>query len=762
MALSNDDIDAIVRTVIGEAGGEPILGKQAVAAVILNRAKQAGQGISDVINAPGQFEAWDNPQSRQKLTAVEPSSPQYKAVLAAITPVLNGQSDPTNGADHFFAPKTQAALGRNAPAWSQGQNGVDIGNQRFYKLGYQAPVSDSSSTDQNDAFSSAFGGAKQNAPAPENDAFSVAFGAAKATSPASSNAPEENLGQKIAAEATAARAALGAGFVQGARDVASSLDPVAQWLQHHVPLPQSVQTLGGLLPTADQAAANNLVARNQFNAQMGDNPNATAGRIAGNIAASLPAFGAAGRVAGAGADALGNAIPAAAPAIDALTGAAQPANKLLRYGAGAVRGAAQGALGAGLTSSESDAPLKSQLLSGAEFGGALGAAAPAIYDAGRGVANVFSDPTINPLRRDLAEKAVNQFGIPLRGSQISERPFAKYLDSVVGKMPMSGMGASNDAQQTAFTRAVAGTMGADADNLTPKVMSDIRTNLGKTYDAVLDRMNVDASPLVKSLGDIEHSAPQYLTDQEAAPIKKQIDNILGMIDENGVIPGKSYKALLAKGSPLDRAASSSNSNIRNVAQDIESSLRGAAMASADPADAAILRQTDLRWKNMRTIQDLAAKAGIEGEISPAALLTAVKKSYKDMAYSGAGDLGDLAKIGQEFLKEPPSSGSGERIALYELLHGLGKTGVAGMVGGAAAMAPLDAGLTLGGTLAAGRGIGSVLTSDWYRNRLLQAAANNQLPALGGSGPNAMRGFLSDFGVPIAAASRNQLLPPPAQ
>lgn len=128
------DLDAIVRTVYGEARNEPPEGQSAVASVILNRSKKAGRSPMDVVFEPNQFEPWNNPQTRQKLEALTPDSPDYQAILRNIAPALQGQ-DITGGADHFYSPTAQAALGRPPPKWDNG-SGRDLGRHRFFSLGY--------------------------------------------------------------------------------------------------------------------------------------------------------------------------------------------------------------------------------------------------------------------------------------------------------------------------------------------------------------------------------------------------------------------------------------------------------------------------------------------------------------------------------------------------------------------------------------------------------------------------------------------------
>jgi len=143
MGRPSRDLDLLARTLIGEAGNQGPQGQQAVAQVILNRAKQSGQPIADVIMAKGQFEPWNNPQKRSQLLQLDPNSPQYQEALTNAQAVLNGSAQlppEIAGADHFYAPKAQAALGRPTPSWDNG-TGIDLGGHRFFNLnGGQSPA----------------------------------------------------------------------------------------------------------------------------------------------------------------------------------------------------------------------------------------------------------------------------------------------------------------------------------------------------------------------------------------------------------------------------------------------------------------------------------------------------------------------------------------------------------------------------------------------------------------------------------------------
>lgn len=136
-----EDFDYAVRTVWGEARGEPTLGQQSVAAVIRNRAKAAGTGFKNVVLAPNQFEPWGS--KRDQLMGLSPQSPEYQRIADTIRPIFDSEADPTKGATHFYSPKVQAALGRKPPSWDNG-TGFEIGTHRFFKLGGPVPAAPNS------------------------------------------------------------------------------------------------------------------------------------------------------------------------------------------------------------------------------------------------------------------------------------------------------------------------------------------------------------------------------------------------------------------------------------------------------------------------------------------------------------------------------------------------------------------------------------------------------------------------------------------
>lgn len=124
---TNDtDLKYMALTVYGEARGEPLEGKIAVANVIKNRSIRRKQSIYDVVLAPYQFSCWlESDPNRQKLDNVLSKWERFvehdeliRECLWVCFGVLNGLvSDNTNGADHYVARWLLAS--NKAPSWTK-------------------------------------------------------------------------------------------------------------------------------------------------------------------------------------------------------------------------------------------------------------------------------------------------------------------------------------------------------------------------------------------------------------------------------------------------------------------------------------------------------------------------------------------------------------------------------------------------------------------------------------------------------------------
>jgi len=129
------DRDLTVRTIYGEASGEGDEGQLAVANVIANRLQSGrwGDTLKDVVLAKGQFEPWMRADARARMQRLRRDDPTYERIGKIVDWALAGEiPDITDGATHFYAPKVQAELGRNAPGWGRSQPLAKIGAHHFF------------------------------------------------------------------------------------------------------------------------------------------------------------------------------------------------------------------------------------------------------------------------------------------------------------------------------------------------------------------------------------------------------------------------------------------------------------------------------------------------------------------------------------------------------------------------------------------------------------------------------------------------------
>jgi hypothetical protein len=140
LVYSEADIDAVVRTMLGEAANQGDDGLAAVANVLVNRYERGNYGGSlyDVAHAPKQFSAWNNKSiGGNNLVNTPADSKAYQKARAIAEQVLNGQRDDiTGGAVNYFAPAGMTGkLGtkKGEPDWAGKMSyTTSIGGHKFY------------------------------------------------------------------------------------------------------------------------------------------------------------------------------------------------------------------------------------------------------------------------------------------------------------------------------------------------------------------------------------------------------------------------------------------------------------------------------------------------------------------------------------------------------------------------------------------------------------------------------------------------------
>ena len=564
------------------------------------------------------------------------------------------------------------------------------------------------------------------------DTFSTLFGqAARGATPADTSAASVPTADAAAAPAPASAqqpmlARVGAGVQQGFMDVvgtaAKAIGNVGQWVDDRVPFMADLDRKTGM---SSPAIVQNVDAqRAGYEGQYGTDNVASMGRLGGNVVATLPVMSGVNALLGAGGAAIAGNTGRAL-----LTGELG-GNAIVRGGSMAIQGAALGAAG--------DAALGHDPTTGAFTGAVMGPAAGALGATVVGVANRLlgrGAPSVSPEIAQLADLAQSKFNIPLRADQLSSSGAVKMAGDAVNRLPLTGGSEFTATQLSAYNRAIANTIGEKADALTPQVMSAAKKRIGQSFDRVEAQITVPGdTTLLNDLGRIESNAQSAMTPEQSNIISKQITDVLdGLTAGNGKLSGEQFRNFVKTGTPLDAVANSSNPDVARFGSQLQNALRNAVDRALPPGSPIQQEYQTARqqWSNLQTVKQLAAKAPT-GTTSPALMMGAALRNDPNMAFTGGGDLGELARIGQQFLKAPANSGTPERSLALSALMGTGQTLGAGLLGyGGNALGGLPlAAASAGGSLMAGNIIASRLRDPDVVNRLIQGGLQPMLPALG--------------------------------
>lgn len=196
------------------------------------------------------------------------------------------------------------------------------------------------------------------------------------------------------------------------------------------------------------------------------------------------------------------------------------------------------------------------------------------------------------------------------------------------------------------------------------VMDRTATRVGQVFDDVANRTNInpqETNAVITKLATIDGSLDlENLTDAQKAMIRRNIDLVQNAAAKgNNTISGADYQGLTRTNTPIDRLASNSDPNVAAIGMQIKSALDDGFQASASPADQAALTQARYQWRLMKTVQPLAERAqgaNIDPGQFAARAVAASRKldgSTGGIAYTGGGNIGELARIGDVISRAAP-------------------------------------------------------------------------------------------------------------
>jgi hypothetical protein len=297
-------------------------------------------------------------------------------------------------------------------------------------------------------------------------------------------------------------------------------------------------------------------------------------------------------------------------------------------------------------------------------------------------------PEIDAETTQLARQA-HAMGFRLQPHEVYGNKYGKFAGEAVGQIPLAG--ADPKHNQNVFNQRLVNLVGGEGDKLTRKTYGAAMDKWGSAIGDVAARTPVPIG--MKEMGDLRgHAAGEIpavasvvnhyadMVEKALGPQRRLLGG--GTTSEARVLPGPMFRKIYTD---LDkRIRGTADADLRGALSRFQEEFLDLREPYMSEADRQLYDTARRHYAIGKTLEPLIAKAPT-GNVPPSALLgvlnaTAAGKSR--VARGAAGELGTLADIGQRFLKEPASSGTGERRFVQGLLGG-----VAGLGGAAAYSAP---------------------------------------------------------------------------
>lgn len=324
--------------------------------------------------------------------------------------------------------------------------------------------------------------------------------------------------------------------------------------------------------------------------------------------------------------------------------------------------------------------------------GALATGEGAANIAGKGAAAVGKAaskalPEVDPETAELA-RAAHSIGIRLTPDQVVGGKYGKIAGEGLSSVPMSG---SNEAaNNAAFLQNLSKQAGVEGAKPTPKAFGEATQRVGggigalnEKYDLPLDRRTITSLKL----------NPRGNSPETLGAVNGIVKRIQQQTEGNN-LDGTAFRKINTLMN--DKIKATSNPDTKYALQKLQNKLLNIQAEQMTPADKAQLQVLRKQYAIQRTIEPLVAKS-LTGDIAPSALLGAInstKAGKAAMARGKAGEFGQLAAIGNRFLKEPKSSGTAERRLVQGIPPSLASAlgAGAGVAGGASALPAILGGI----------------------------------------------------------------------
>ena len=323
----------------------------------------------------------------------------------------------------------------------------------------------------------------------------------------------------------------------------------------------------------------------------------------------------------------------------------------------ATRAIAPGAVSEGLGQLAEGTQLETPLrIGGALVGGALPLAASRLIspNVARGA---------GAAERNAAAAVLDAEGVTLTAGMRTQNKSLGYMESELGG---AAYGDRLIKTQEEFTGAALRRVGVNEQRATPALINRVEDETGAMFNAVAARNSAIPVNIQATAADMATVRGHY-RNILGAPFPQVEDGIQRfatvLANNNGTLPGTAYQAL--RSDLLAQSRSAGDYQLRRALSELTQALDANVSRALSTADRAVWDAARHRWSNLLVIRNAvnsSSEAAMSGLITPANLKAAADQQQKFAVVRGRGEFAELARAGNQLLKNLPQSGTAPRAA----------------------------------------------------------------------------------------------------
>lgn len=300
----------------------------------------------------------------------------------------------------------------------------------------------------------------------------------------------------------------------------------------------------------------------------------------------------------------------------------------------------------------------------------------------------------SPERQRMAQAAAAE-GIPLSPAQTSGNRALQWTEAAFGDLPTTAgrQAGIEQVRSGAFNRAVLRRAGIDSTTATPEILAANNARLGQEFQRIAAATTVQFDGrLVRDMATAQQRYGNKLPSQQREVFQNFLRDILSDPTTGAprtTLSGEVYQQARSDLTRLSSSYMNSDPALGRALAQVRDALDDVAGRSVPP-DLRDAWQTARRQYAAQRVIERSIGAGenvAEGSVSPLLLRQAVNQQDRRSYALGRGELAELARIGQLFMRPQASSGTAQRAAYMGMLTGAGAVSLDPVTLGTAAALP---------------------------------------------------------------------------